>query len=205
MLMGLVGCSSMQVENRVDSVVEDVRKAASVGFIDTTIDYSEPDLIIFGHAYNDSHVARLMRSIKDRGVTLVEIEPQYFERTRVSRFRLAVVAVGTLRKWNGPITLKFPMTTNPAVLKSDALALFTLTDYLFIATIGDGQQRKAVIRCPDGSSVIVQKGRALGDKGAIVEEISERSIILIGKDGVQYELKMSDELKSAGHYRHSAE
>ena len=184
-------CSSMQVKERVDGVVADVREATAIGFVDVTIDYAVPNLRISGHAYSLSHLARLMRSIKIPGATLIEVVREDFEGISTHKFQLEVVDIGMLRKWDGAVVLKYPPVVDPAELTSNPLTLFPLSDYVFVTAVGTEPERKAAILCPDRLLLVVKKGSYLGKEEAIISEINEQSLTLIDKKGNKRELKVT--------------
>lgn len=185
-LICLAACSTLSVEDRVNRTVERVREAATTGFIDVTIDYAEPNLYISGHSYSNAHVARLMRFIvidKSSDLRLLEIKPQSVEGQSSVVFQLIESDIGRLRKWSGPITLEFPRPANPAEISSNMLHAYPLNDLLFLAVIGTGQQKRAIIRTPDRAFYHVQEGSSIGKERALVNEINEKSLILSDAHG----------------------
>ncbi|HXU94529.1 MAG TPA: pilus assembly protein PilP [Gallionella sp.] len=189
----LAACSTLSVEDSVNRTVEKVREAAATGFVDVTINYTDPNLYISGHAYSGSHVARLMRSIvidKSTDLKLIEIRPQGIEGQSTVAFQLIEPDIGSLRKWSGPITLEFPRSASPADLSSNMLHAYSLNKLMFLAVIGTGQQKSAVIRTPDGALYRVQEGRSIGKEMALINEINEKSLILLERTGTRRELKI---------------
>ena len=198
-LICIAACSSQPADEgdateRVNRIVESVRKATSIGFIDVTIDYVDRKLYISGHAYSSANVARLMRSTDiDRlsSVELVEIGSQNIEGRSTTRFRLVGSGVGNIRKWAGPITLKFPPSTNPAEISSDMLRIYSLNDFVFLAASGIGPQRRVVVLCPDGSLYPVRQGSYIGSERALVNEINEKSVVLLEQTGTKREVRIA--------------
>ena len=189
----LAACATLSVEDRVNRTVERVREAATTGFIDVTINYAEPNLYISGHSYSNAHVARLMRSIvidKSTDLKLIETKPQSVEGQSTVAFQLIESDIGSLRKWSGPITLEFPRPASPAEISSNMLHAYSLNDLVFLAVIGTGQQKKAVIRTPDGALYRVQEGSSIGKERALINEINEKSLILLEPAGTKRELKI---------------
>lgn len=192
-LICLEACSTMSVEERVNRTVERVREAASIGFIDVTIDYAEPNLYISGHSYSNAHVARLMRSIvidKFSDLKLVKITPQNVDGQSTVAFQLVESDIGSIRNWSGPITLKFPRIAVSAEISSNMLSAYSFNDLVLLAVVGTGQQKRAVIRSPDGALYRVKEGSSIGKEQALVNEINENSLILLEQTGSKRELKM---------------
>lgn len=189
----LAACSTLPAEDRVNRTVERVREAAATGFIDVTIDYAEPNLYISGHSYFSADVSRLMRSIvidKSSDLKLVEIKQQNIEGLSIVAFRLIESDIGSLRKWSGPITLEFPRPTSSDQISLNRLHAYSLNDLVFLAVIGAGQQKRAVIRSPDGALYRVKEGNSIGKERALINEINEKSLILLESAGTKRELKI---------------
>jgi len=189
----LAACSTLSVEDRVNRIVERVREAASIGFVDATIDYVEPNLYISGHTYATPHVSRLMRSIvidRTSNLKLIEVSPQNVDGLSTLAFQLVEYDVGHIRKWSGPITLKFPRPENSAEMSADMLRVYSLNDFVYIAVIGTGAQNRAVIRTPDGRLYRVKVGDSIGKERAMINEINEKSVFLLEQTGTKRELKI---------------
>jgi hypothetical protein len=178
---------------RVNHIVEEVRKATSIGFVDVKIDHINNNLYVAGHAYTPSHVARLMSLLTiDRSskITLLEIHPELFEGIATSAFVLVEPNVGLLHSWSGEILLKYPHSSDAAEVAGDMIHVYSVKELVLLDTFEVAKQKSALIRLPDGQLFTVRLNQSLGKERAFIREIGDSSIVLIDSTEIEYMLRV---------------
>ncbi|MDD4911736.1 MAG: hypothetical protein PHP57_05525 [Sideroxydans sp.] len=178
---------------RVDHIVEEVRKATPIGFVDVKIDYVNTNLYVSGHAYAPTHVARLMRLLTidaSSKITLLEIHPELFEGIATSAFVLVEPNVGPLHSWSGEILLKYPHSSDAAEVAGDMIHVYEIKELVLLDTFEVAKQKSALIRLPDGQIFTVRLNQSLGKERAFIREIGDSSIVLIDSTEIEYVLRV---------------